>query len=186
MQAWSKGESIGDSVVLDQTLYRVGAGERLVPRGLLRDKVVRLLPASGGSLVSVNKDARLVFPGGAFTDVVTLTWCRHWSAAQTGALVDIGHTFELDAVYWDSGQPAQLAPQQTYTLTVHYSDADIGSAIESTLALYHWDGSQWRKDGSSTLDTTANTVTATPERLSLWTVLGETRRTFFPCILRKH
>jgi len=185
MPAWSSAEPIGDSVLLDVTFHREAEGERMTPRGLLRDQVVRVCPASGGRLVSGDGDACLTFPEGAFADDVTLTWMRHWSAPQTGPLVDIGHTYELEAVLAESGQPAGLAPQRVYSLTVHYSEADLGPAIESTLALYHWDGSQWTADGSGALDTQANTLTAAPGRLSLWTVLGETRRTFFPRVMRE-
>jgi hypothetical protein len=96
----------------------------------------------------------------------------------------IGHTFDVTAVYSDTGQPAHLAPGQTYAVTVHYTDAEKGPAIEDTLALYAWDGSQWVKEPSSAVDPVAKTVTATPDHLSLWAVLGETRWVFLPLVLR--
>jgi len=101
-------------------------------------------------------------------------------------LVGIGHTFEVTAVYSDTGQPAQLAPGQTYTITVHYTDAEKGPAIENTLALYYWDGSRWVKEASSAVDTAANTIIAHPSHLSLWAVLGETRRVYLPLVLRNY
>jgi len=39
---------------------------------------------------------------------------------------------------------------------------------------------------TSVVDTVNNTVTATPDHLSLWAVLGETRRVFLPVVLRKY
>ena len=67
---------------------------------------------------------------------------------------------------------------------MHHTDDEKGPAIEGTLALYRWDGSQWVKELSSVVDVDANTVTATPDRLGLWAVLGETRRLFLPVTLR--
>lgn len=99
-------------------------------------------------------------------------------------LTGIGHVFDVTAVYSDTGQPAQLAPGQAYTLTVQYTDTEKGPAIESTLALYWWDGSQWVKEDSSVVDTAANTITATPNHFSRWAVLGETRRVYLPLVMR--
>jgi len=76
----------------------------------------------------------------------------------TGALAGIGRTFDLSAVYSDTGQVAELAPGQTYSVIVRYTDAEKGGAIESTLALYGWDGSQWVKEPGSVVDTAANMV----------------------------
>jgi len=90
----------------------------------------------------------------------------------------------VTAVYSDTGQPAQLAPGQTYTITVRYTDAEKGPVIENTLALYYWNGSGWVKEPSSVVDTVANTVRATPNHFSLWAVLGETRRIYLPLVLR--
>ncbi|MFQ5813915.1 MAG: hypothetical protein ACE5I2_12135, partial [Anaerolineae bacterium] len=100
----------------------------------------------------------------------------------TGPLTGIDHFFEVSAVYGSTGQPAQ--PTRSYTVTVGYTDAEKGPAIEDTLALYSWDGSQWVREPTSVVDTDNNTVTATPEHFSLWAVLGETRRMFLPVVLR--
>jgi len=67
---------------------------------------------------------------------------------------------------------------------VQYTDAEKGPAIENTLALYYWDGSQWVKEPSSVVDTVANKVTATPDHFSLWAALGETRRVYLSLIMR--
>ena len=65
-------------------------------------------------------------------------------------------------------------PGQTYMITAQCTDAEKGAAIESTLALYDWNGPQWMQEPTSTVNTTSNTITATPNHLSLWAVLGET------------
>ena len=133
---------------------------------------------------STSRDTAFVFPSDAFTETVTLTYRHLWIDQNTGALAGIGHTFDVTAVFSDTGQTAQLAPGQTYTLTVQYTDAEKGPAIEDTLALCSWDGNRWVKEPSSVLDTATNTVTATPDHLSLWAVLGETRRVYLPVICK--
>lgn len=177
-------DAAGECVVLDQALARDEAGVRPLVRDLWRDVVVQPVPGDSGSAITIDDGARLDFPAGAFVAPVTLTCRRLWSAAPTTALVDVGLAFELEAADAPSGRPAQLEPQQTYTLTLHYADADLGPAIEGTLALYHWEGARWTRDPSSVLDAARNTLTATPARLSRFAVLGETRRTFFPRVRR--
>lgn len=55
-------------------------------------------------------------------------------------------------------------------------------AIESTLALYTWDGSRWLREQASSVDPSRHTVSATPNRLGLWAVLGETHRVILPVV----
>ena len=143
------------------------------------------IPSSGGSLSSTSGDTSFVFPSGAFAATVTLTY-RHLRTDQdTASLAGIGHTFDLRAVYSDTGQVAQLAPGQSLSATLHYTDAEPGPAIESRLALYAWDGSQWVREPSSLLDASANTVWATPSHLGLFAVLGETHSVFLPVVKRR-
>ena len=125
------------------------------------------------------------FPSGAFTStaIVTHTLRFPGNAPSFGNLVGIGHVFEVTATD-NTGRPAQLAPGQTYTLTVSYADAEKGPAIEDTLAFYYWNGSQWVLESSSAVNTSTNTMTARPNHFSLWAVLGETRRVFLPLVLR--
>lgn len=170
--------------VVGNYVYVADGESGLVILRLLQDSVTGSVPTTGGSLSSTEEDTTLVFPNGAFTQTVTLTYRHLWTDQDTSPLVGIGHTFDVTAVYSDTGQPAHLAPGQTYAVTVHYTDAEKGPAIEDTLALYAWDGSQWLKELSSVVDPVAKTVTATPDHLSLWAVLGETRRVFLPFVLR--
>jgi oligopeptide transport system substrate-binding protein len=138
----------------------------------------------GGSLTSYHGDTTVQIPAGAITDTIVITHTPAYILPPGGNLTGIGHEFDVTAVYSSTGQPAQLAPGQTYTITVHYTDAEKGPAIENTLALYYWDGSGWVKEPSSEVDVAANTVTARPNHFSLWAVLGETRRVYLPLVLR--
>jgi hypothetical protein len=120
------------------------------------------------------------------SQTITLVYRHLWTDQDTDLLAGIGHTFEVTAIYSDTGQPAQLAPGQTYTITVHYTDAEKGPVIEGTLALYYWDGNKWVKEPSSVVDPANNRVTARPNHLSLWAVLGETRRVYLPLVVRNY
>jgi hypothetical protein len=161
-----------------------GIGGLVILRAL-RDKVVVSIPTEGGSLLSTHADTSLIFPSGAFTTTVDLTYRHLWADRNTGPLTGIGHTFDLSAVYSDTGLVAQLAPGQSFAATVHYIDAEKGPAIESTLALYAWDGSQWVKEPSSAVDVGANTITAAPDHLGLFAVLGETQRIYLPVVRKR-
>jgi oligopeptide transport system substrate-binding protein len=143
-------------------------------------------PEAGGVLTSYQGDTVIQIPAGAVTDTIIITHTLTHILPPGGNLTGIGHEFDITAVYSSTGQPAQLAPGQTYTITVHYTDAEKGPAMENTLALYYWDGSGWVKEPSSVVDVAANTVTAHPNHFSLWAVLGETRRVYLPLVLRNY
>ena len=144
------------------------------------------IPASGGLLAA--SGIVLDFPSGTFasTAVVTHTEVAGTVHLPPAGFISVGHSFELAATCVGTGQPVPSPLGGTYTVTISYSDEEKGPAIESTLALYYWDGSQWVEETSSEVGTGNNTVTAAPNHLSLWTVLGETRRVFLPLVLRNY
>lgn len=143
---------------------------------------------SGGGAFTFSDGTSYTFPVDTFTDTVVFTYTPRAPAniVPPGGLVNIGHAFEATATYASTGQPAQPAPGQTYTLTVQYAQSELGVAIEDTLALYHWDDNQWVKEPGSQVNTLSHTVTATPDHFSLWAVFGETRRVFLPLTLRQY
>jgi hypothetical protein len=148
-----------------------------------------VIPVAGGSLVSDFDWTTYTFASGAFTDtaIVTHTLRPLSQVPSTGDLVGIGHFFDVTAVYSTTGQPAQLAPGQAYTLTVEYSDTAGGLVIEDTLGLYWWDGGVWSQQGiTGTVNTADNLVSAQVDHLSLFAVLGEMRRVYLPVVLRDH
>jgi hypothetical protein len=173
---------VRDMAVSGEYAYVAADDVGLMILRLLRDKVTASIAVTGGNLVSTSGDTAFAFPEGAFTSTVAVTYRHLWTDRDTGARAGIGYTFDLSAVYSDTGQVAQLTPGQCFTTTVHYTDAEKGPAIESTLALYTWGGSQWVKEPSSALDAAAHTVTAVPNHLGLFAVLGETNRVFLPVI----
>jgi hypothetical protein len=178
------GYAYGVAVTEDYAFVADEAAGLIILR-LLRDRVSVTIPVDGGSLTSTNGDAQFVFPAGAITATVNLTYRHMWTDQDTGALAGIGRTFDLSAVYSDTGQVAQLASGQSFTATLHYTDTELGSAIEGTLALYAWDSSQWVREPTSVLDASANTLSAMPNHLGMFAALGETHRLFLPVAMRR-
>ncbi len=144
-----------------------------------------VIPASGGLLVAASGEAAMTFGPGAFSDtaivthtVVHASTVPALNSAPGAALV--GDAFTLAAEFAD-GSPAD--PTQPFTLTVTYSDTVRGSAVESSLSLYWYDGGVWVTE-TSTVNPVFNTVTATPTHFSLWAMFGQPLRTFLPIALR--
>jgi Tol biopolymer transport system component len=142
------------------------------------------IPISGGTLISWAYHTTLAFSPQTFTRTVAVTYTGYFPARHPIpiSMTGIGHFFDLTAVYTDTGQPAQ--PTQPYSITVKYTDAEKGPAIENTLALYYWDESEWIKESGSVLNMDANTLIATPHHFSSWAVLGETYPVFLPVVLK--
>lgn len=161
-----------------------GNNQIVVYRPLVTTPVVGLITPAGGSLISSADQTTYIFAAGTFPSTVVITHTPRLanSVPSPGNLIGISHFFDITAVYSNTSQPAQ--PTKPYTITVQYSAAEQGSAIENTLALYFWNGSKWVKESTSGLDTASNRVTASPNHFSLWGVLGETRRVYLPVILR--
>jgi hypothetical protein len=144
----------------------------------------RSISASGGVLASTVDNTSYSFPPGTFAQPTTVTHAPLTDAGTpaTGSRVGIGHAYEVSA--FDDGTGLPVQPSGPYTVTITYGDAEVGPAIEETLALYSWDGDEWVAEPSSELDEGSNTITATPDHFSTWAVLGETRRVFLPLVWR--
>jgi Tol biopolymer transport system component len=180
----------GRFVAFGSDAYNLVPGDNNESRDIfLRDReaagsVGVIIPTSGGALVA--SGIVLDFPPNTFTDTVVVTHTAYSSGeapSPGGTLTGIDHFFDIDAIYESTGLPAQPAPGQIYTVTISYSEKEKGPAIEGTLALYNWNGSQWVPEASSVY-TANNTVVAASNHLSLWAVLGETRRVYLPLVLK--
>jgi hypothetical protein len=128
------------------------------------------IPPEGGVLSSPVDTTDYTFPSGTFTDTVVIT---HTPLSPVvlpgfGELTGAGHFFSLDATL--DGQPVQ--PSQPYTMTISYTDAELGFVMEDSLGLYYWNGYTWMAEPSAMLDTLNNTIIATPDHFSFWAVLG--------------
>jgi hypothetical protein len=142
----------------------------------------------GGSLSSEFDQTGYVFGAGTFSESVifTHTPLLRGVAPAPGELGGVGHSFRAEAFYSGSGLPAEPAPGHTYAVSVHYADARAATVVEGSLGLYSWESNAWVREPSSAVDTANNLVTATPNHLGVWAVLGETNRIFVPLVLRSH
>ena len=152
-------------------------------------QVSDVIDPKGGDLISYDGSTTVQLPAGVITETVVITQSPAYGMPPGGNLADIGHTFDVTAVYSGTGQPAQVVPGHTFAINVQYADAERGPIIENTLGLYWWDegASQWSQQGiTSSANTSDNLVTAQADHFSLFAVLGEGPRVYLPVILRNH
>jgi len=135
----------------------------------LRVGVEAAIPVGGGELFSSDDGTAYRFAAGAFTASARLTHIPLSPAVlpSPGALVGIGHYFENRV---QGIMPA--VPSRPYSLEIHYSTEELGTVRESSLALYYWDGANWKLEPTSQVDTGQDVLRASPERFGLWAVLG--------------
>jgi hypothetical protein len=139
------------------------------------------ISSDGGTLLSPDGMVSYIFPAGAFTETILVTHTALLPGrvpAPTGSLADPVQAFELEATHASTGQPAQ--PAGTFTITAMYDPQGLGPAKESSLALYSWGGTSWRRESTAPPDMVAHTVVAAVDHFSFWAVLGETERVFLP------
>jgi hypothetical protein len=146
--------------------------------------VVNQVPETGGTMAAYDT-ADFKFPSGALTETVTIT-CTVLESF--GLQPDVGILYDIEATSASTGQPAAIAPGETYTVVVYYDQADVPAIVdESQLALYYWDDdrSEWVKEPTSVVDIVNNTITATPSHFSIWGALGdEVETVFLPLVFR--
>ena len=140
-----------------------------------------VLPASGGEVTSPDGSAKASFPPGAVDQPTTVTYSKA-SASPTGDLFG-ARFFDLSAIISGTTTPV-TSTNKPYTITVNYTDREKGVAIENTLRLYWWEGGQWTLEPTSSVDMANNRLTAHPDHMTLFAVLGETKRVYLPLVLR--
>jgi hypothetical protein len=189
IMTYSTPDYARDVDVQDNYIYVADDDNGLLILRTLQDKISETISSqTGGVIMSTGfsgSHTSLTFPAGAFTDTVSLTYRHLWLDQKVNDLVGIGRIFEFETVYTPTNQTAYLASGQSYTITVEYTDTERGPTREETLALYYWQGDHWERESSSIVDSGNNIIIATPNHLSaLWAVLGETRRTYLPVVLK--
>lgn len=137
------------------------------------------IETAGGSLMLPDSSVRLDFPAGAVAQAVDVT-CTALSSPAAGALVGLRH---LDLVAVEAGTDTFVSDFAVpYAFTVSYDEAELAGIVEESLALYWWDGSQWQREATSSLDAAGNRVTATLDHMSLFAVLGEPASVLVPLV----
>jgi hypothetical protein len=137
--------------------------------------ITTVTSGGGGSLQHVNTEGlttTLEIPPGAVTDTVQVSLApipaiTHLPAGRA----EIGHSVSIVAVTSGTAQPVTDLSEPS-TLTFAYDQDELDGLNEASLAVYWWDGADWVKEPSSSLDPVANVVSATPDHFSSFAVLG--------------
>ncbi|GEM_PF-2002933 len=134
----------------------------------------------GGSASSASGLTVVAFPAGA---VLTDTLVTHTPVTLPPSDMAVVDAFDLSATRASDGVSVTtfLKP---YTLTVSYTDAGKGAAIEATLGLYWRDGDTWTAIPSAEVNVAANVITATLDHFTVFAVMGETHHVYLPLVLR--
>jgi len=134
----------------------------------------------GGNAASASGLTVVAFPPGA---VLTDTLITHTPVTLPPSAMAVVDAFDLSATQISDGVSVTsfLKP---FTLTVGYTDAGKGAAIEATLGLYWRDGDNWTAIPSAELDSAANVISTTLDHLTVFAVMGETHHVYLPLVLR--
>ena len=149
-------------------------------------EVANVTNGSGGSLAYVDSmglTTTIQIPPGSVSETVQASYTPLPAITYPPAgLNEIGHAFDLKAIISGTTQTVTslLAP---YTITVVYSESELGSVDEGNLALYWWNGTQWQKEPTSTVNPSGNIISATLDHFSLFAVLGG-HQVYLPIVLK--
>jgi photosystem II stability/assembly factor-like uncharacterized protein len=139
-------------------------------------------PAEGGAIFSSDGTTSLIFPPAAVTATMTITYTP-MTASQVPSTGDLSgfRIFDLTAVDSSITNLANLTGTY-YTITVDYSGALV--AENEQLGLYHWSGSVWIKEPTSSADYDQDVVTANPNHFSYFAILGKSYSIYLPIMLK--
>lgn len=143
------------------------------------------IPQAGGNLDSPEDATSYEFTPDTFPEMATV---NHVALSPIDIpsfkpLLGAGHFFEVFAV---DGDGKSIEPVKPYTLTIQYTDGELGMAIENTTALYYWDENQfqWVKEPTGILKPAENMIIANPDHFSIWALLAETKLNYLPFTVR--
>jgi hypothetical protein len=176
------------SVMIVRVNY--GAGAAPVEPAVGSDLIT---PEQGGAFSASDRSAELFFSAGVVDDPVLVGYreghptvsSQHDvppSVSAANGLLPV-RDFQVSAVISDTSTPVNEF-NSFYRIDIHYTEKEIAGAVESTLALYRWDGGHWQLEPSGTLVASSNVLTAYPTRPGLFAVMGETLRSYLPVVIR--
>jgi len=141
--------------------------------------VRKKLSTDNPEILAMPNGPAYAFPANTFSQPVTVTHQARYpkNIPAVGSLTATDLVFKVQA-HDETGQLAQ--PQSPYALTIPYTSKQVASIIPETLSLYFWDGDMWQRETSSHVDLERQVITAQPNRMGLWAVLGESRHLYFP------
>ena len=145
----------------------------------LETTTARVSP-EGGELVSPNGNTRLNFSAGAVEQPTLVTYTENRSC--TGGDLASIQCFDLTAVISGTTTPV-TSFDPPYMITISYTASTLGPIIENTLRLYWLAGNQWNPEPTSSLDLANHRVSASPNHMTIFACMGETRRVLLPQVL---
>jgi peptide/nickel transport system substrate-binding protein len=149
----------------------------------LRVGIQGIIPPGGGGLDSPADNTSYLFGEGTFADTVVITHTALSPLVMPGFgdLTGAGHYFNLEATLDD----LPVEPSLPYTMTIEYSEAELGMVVEDTLGLYYWNGSAWALEPTAVVDPVNNSIVALPIHFSDWALLGEVYQfRFIPLVVK--
>jgi len=140
---------------------------------------------AGGTVTAPDGDVTVEFPEGAVSDQVVVTYTSFYVPPHppTSTFSFAGSAFQLEVA--DVGTGEQITTfAEALTLTINYTEGDLGGIGEGTLELRYWDGSAWVTDGITIIerDTVNNRLVVRIEHLTVFALLGK-HRVYLPLII---
>ena len=144
-----------------------------------------VIQTSGGELDSPEDATTYKFGAGTFNEQVKVSHITlpPSKLPDFEGMLGIGHFFEVSA---EGSQGQLIQPNHPYTLSLRYTDGELGIGMENTLSLYFWDEgqSQWVEEPTTVVHAANNTITAHPNHFSIWVILADTKLLNLPVIVR--
>jgi hypothetical protein len=194
--ATGSGASVAHTYQLTAT-YAVTVTARNSAGSASASTMVQILPPSvsdtvtpsQGTLATQDGTFQAVFPTGAVTQTVYVTYTAHLTPSQplTDGLALL-RDFTLEARAGD-GTPV-LSFARPYTITLSYTDAELAarSLDEANLTLVRWDGAAWIEVlpcGGCALEADANRVTVVLDDVGEFALVGRREgQILLPLVLR--
>lgn len=129
------------------------------------------LPITGGIMTSEYYTLTLTFASDTFTNTKNIYITPRYFGNMPGSFSTIGSKYFFDLSISSASDLNE--PMKPYQVAWQYDPLNFPGVDESTLGLYYWDGVGWVREPSSSVNTAANTVSATPQHASLWALLAE-------------
>ena len=139
-------------------------------------------PGSGGTVHSPDRLAKAEFPAGS-VDQNTEVTITPANSPPTGDKFGV-YIFDMSAVI-SGTTTAVTTTSDLYSMTVKYTSQTKRAAIEDTIGLYSWDGSEWVDEGG-TLVTETRTVSASLDHMTYFGLLGDSHLAYIPVTLRSY
>lgn len=151
------------------------------PQGVVWDND---LPDAGGTTSSLDGSAVVGVGPNLFDEPVIVTIQSNPIATQPG-LLGVGPSYDIRVLSSNTQQPLDPNSGQTFEITFAYNPTGLSPEIEQNLGLYWFDGANWVLEPTSQLNQANRTVSAQPDHLSRWAVMGIDRSMIFIPSLKK-